>query len=180
MSSKGPRYRPTLDGLEARQVLSAALAGAGEPRRVSSGRGGLWNGHDAPFRPSPHADPQFTLDQLAAFSRAYLTTSHDALYNPAFDFNQNGFIGQGDGKVLLHQLPPISPKIPLKVRLTRGPRTMGGHVSSNSGGHTSHRQVTILGHTTPGSLIFSDSMRAIIRSPVPSPLPTPGATSRSR
>jgi hypothetical protein len=62
-----------------------------------------------------------SLDDLKAFTQANLTTSHDALYNPAADANRNGFIGREDGQFLLRNLRPLTPKIPLKVDLTLAP-----------------------------------------------------------
>jgi hypothetical protein len=104
------------------------------------------------------SEQQATLSVLTAFTKAFLTTPRDPLYNPAVDVNHNGFIGIGDGRLLLGSLPPLTRMIPLRVTLTLS-RTEGvfTKVPSNSGDHTNFKTVTILGHTTPGALIFSDN-----------------------
>jgi hypothetical protein len=186
MTPTGTRYRPTLDELEHRQVLNSnaladSLGTVPAPHSVAEisvpiTAQNIQNRHsivlgtstqpkvqssltpDRSLSLSP-AEQQVTLNTLKAFTKAYLTTSHDALYNPAVDVNHNGFIGQGDGKLLLRELSPLTKEIPLKVDLILAPQDqVHGHVSSNSGGHTYHKSVTILGHTTPGSLVFSDSV----------------------
>ena len=54
---------------------------------------------------------------------AYLTNFHQASYNPAADANQNGQVGLVDGKLLLRNETPLTPKIPLEVNLALAPRT---------------------------------------------------------
>jgi hypothetical protein len=167
MSSKGTRCRPTLVALERREVLSshvqAGLHGIVPARRIGAEVSTPTASHqtsqalDRPLAVTP-AQKQATLNTLTAFTKAILSTPQDALYNPAVDVNHNGFIGIPDGRLLLHELPPLSKKIPLRVSL-RLPADEGvfHHVSSNSGDHTYDKTVTILGHTTPGALIFSDN-----------------------
>jgi hypothetical protein len=105
-----------------------------------------------------NGDGQVTLADLQAFPRYFKTRQGDALYNPAADANLNGQIGQEDARALVRNLKPLTPKGPLKVRLTLDPKdAVRGHVPSNSGGHTYQQTVTILGRTTPGSIVFSDS-----------------------
>jgi hypothetical protein len=185
MSPTGTRCRPTLDELEHRQVLNSnaladSLGTVPAPHSVAEvsvpiTAQNIHNRHSLILGTSTEpevqsslnpnrsiarspGEQQVTLNTLKAFTVAYLTTSHDALYNPAVDVNHNGFIGQGDGKLLLRELNPLTKEIPLKVNLILAPQDQAhGHVSSNSGGHTFHKDVTILGHTTPGSLVFSDS-----------------------
>lgn len=105
-----------------------------------------------------NGDGQVTLADLQAFTRSYLTTSGDALYNPAADADHNGFIGHGDARLLLRNLTPLTPKVPLSIQLTLAPgdQAKAPH-SQNSGGVTHKEKVTILGHTTPGSIVFADS-----------------------
>ena len=101
---------------------------------------------------------QVTLADLRAFAKAYLTNFHQANYNPAADANQNGQVGLVDGKLLLRNETPLTPKIPLEVNLALAPQDQTHyHASKNSGGTTLKQDVTILGRTTPGSLVFSDS-----------------------
>jgi hypothetical protein len=105
-----------------------------------------------------NGDGQVTLADLQAFPKYFKARQGDALYNPAADANLNNQIGQEDARALVRNLKPLSPRGPLKIRLTLAPKDdVKGHVPSNSGGHTYHQTVTILGRTTPGSIVFSDS-----------------------
>ena len=55
-------------------------------------------------------------------------------------------------------LAPPMPKVPLSIDLLLAPQDAArGPTPKNSGGKTHHREVTVLGHTTPGSIVFSDS-----------------------
>jgi hypothetical protein len=102
-------------------------------------------------------DGQVTLADLHAFPKSYLTRSGDANFAPAADANLNNQIGQQDARNLIRNLKPLTPKIPLKVDLTLAPEdAVRGHVPSTSGGHTYHETVTILGRTTPGSIVLAD------------------------
>jgi hypothetical protein len=104
---------------------------------------------------------QVTYADLAAFPKLFNTQVGDALYNPAADANLNGFIGQDDAKALIRNLNPGVPKKPLEVNLFLTPREdVKGNVPSNSGGHTFAQTVTIMGRTTPGSIVFFDSSSA--------------------
>jgi hypothetical protein len=95
------------------------------------------------------------------FVAAYGSRRGDPNYNPAADFNGNGFVGQGDAKLLLRNLTPLAPKLPLSVDLHLAPSDqVRFHPSKNSGGETLKKTVTIVGHTTPAALVFSDSSKA--------------------
>ena len=142
MLKKKRRCQPLVEPLESRLTLSQTTAG------VTS----------YPVIPGPPGvgTNQGTLAVLVSFSEPYLSHKGQPNYNPAFDLNHNGQIGQTDAKLLLHSLPPVSPKIPLKISVTVAPEDNAkGHVPQNSGGVTYIREVTILGHTTPGALIFT-------------------------
>ena len=100
--------------------------------------------------------PGDTLTVLNGFVKSYRTVVGDPRYNPAYDVNHNGQIGQTDGRILLRSLPPLGPKIPLGLKVIIAPQDqVKGHVPTNLGGATYVRDVTILGRTTPGSLIFT-------------------------
>jgi hypothetical protein len=97
-----------------------------------------------------------TLTVLNGFVKAYQSHVGEPNYNPAFDLNHNGQIGQTDGRLLLHLLPPLSRRVPLTIRLTLAPDDKAkGHVPTNLGGDTHSKDPTILGHTTPGALVFT-------------------------
>jgi hypothetical protein len=131
MSPTRSRARLSFEVLEDRRALSASLAAAAAP--VNN-----------------------TLATLTAFTKAYLSHVGQPNYNPAFDLNHNGQIGQTDARLLLRSLPPLSPKIPLKLFVALAPqdRVNPPH-PTNSGGVTFSMNPTVIGHTTPGALIFT-------------------------
>jgi hypothetical protein len=137
------RSRPALERLETRQELAVASLAA------TSG--------------------QNTLATLEAFSQAYLSRYGQPNYNPAFDLNHNGQIGQDDARLLIQSLPPLSPKIPLRLSVTLAPQDKArGHVPTNLGGVTHSQDPTVVGRTTPGALVFTGTgtLDAKLRGPV--------------
>ncbi|WP_406695832.1 hypothetical protein V5E97_33020 [Singulisphaera sp. Ch08] len=103
-------------------------------------------------------DGQVTLSDQKAFLDTYLSRARNAKYLPSADANQNGQVGHGDAKFLLRNIKPLTPKVPLSVFLTLAPEDAAkGPTPKTSGGKTHHQDVTILGHTTPGTFIFTDS-----------------------
>src|SRR5262249_6707362 len=57
--------------------------------------------------------------------------------------------------------PPLTPKVPLSVDVHLAPADQVRHTGiHNSGGITRHRDVTIVGRTTPGSIVFTDGPKA--------------------
>ena len=140
MSKNQRRYSPDLEALELRLTMSqmspTGIGTLSVTPGASSGQG--------------------TLSVLQAFTQAYLTRVGDSNYKRALDLNHNGQIGQDDGRLLLRSLPPLSPRIPLTLRLTlASPDKARGHVPINLGGVTHSKNPTVLGHTTPGALIFT-------------------------
>jgi hypothetical protein len=143
VSKNQRRCQPILEGLEPRLTMSKA-----SPTGIAT----------LPAAPgAPEAGGgQGTLAVLEAFSQAYLSRVGDPNYNPTLDLNHNGQIGQEDGRLLLHSLPPLSPKIPLTLGVTLSSKDKAkGHVPKNSGGVTHSKDPTVLGHTTPGALVFT-------------------------
>ncbi len=97
-----------------------------------------------------------TLSTLRGFTQAYLSHAGQPNYQTAFDLNHNGRIGQDDGRLLLRALPPVGPKLPLTLRVALAPQDQArGPLPKNSGGVTHRRVPTVIGHTTPGALIFT-------------------------
>ena len=140
MSNHRRRYQLNLEGLEERMALSAA-ASAAAPTALAA---------------QAASASQNTVATLQAFTQAYLSTFGQPNYNPAFDFNRNGFIGQDDGRHLLRSLPPLTRKIPLNLTLVVAPEDRPRAFKSiNSGGASVSKETTVLGHTTPGALIFT-------------------------
>lgn len=153
MSKARSRYRFALEALESRLAFSAvrplaAAAAHAIPR--------------PPARP-PIVAPVLpgaaeTIATLREFTQHYPSRIGEPNYDPAFDLNHNGLIGQGDGKMLLRALPPVSPRRPLRLAVTLAPDSQAkGSVPTNSGGVTQTKTPTILGRTSPGALIFTGS-----------------------
>ncbi len=104
-----------------------------------------------------NGDGKVTLADEVAFTQAFMSTKNDPNYNPAADANHNGQVGIGDAKLLLRNLTPLTPKIPLNIYLTLAPQDAAkGPTPKNSGGKTHFQNVTILGRTTPGAMVFLD------------------------
>jgi hypothetical protein len=165
MAPKRAKTGLTLEVLEGRLALSATpmaatviptptLGGGPPPRDVT---------------PIPPAPVNHTLVVLTELSDAYLSHAGDANYNPAFDLNHNGQIGQTDAKLVLRSLPPLSPKVPIKLYVSLAPQDqVGRHHPTNSGGVTFSQVPTVIGHTTPGALVFTGTgtLDLKIRGPV--------------
>jgi hypothetical protein len=95
---------------------------------------------------------------LQAFAPAYGSRIGDPNYVPSADFNHNGVINLYDAKVLLHNMAPLTPKLPLTAHLTLAPQDQIHYSGPTvSGAATFQQVVTILGHTTPGSLVIEDN-----------------------
>lgn len=136
-------HRPTLEALEVKLALSGASATFAAPLA------------DSPTQ-TPAQSNQNTYDTLVAFTQSYPSTFGGPRYNPEFDLNHNGRVGQNDGRLLLRSLPPLSKKVPISINLRVAPQNrVFGHHPTNSGGVSHSRVTTVLGHTTPGALIFT-------------------------
>jgi hypothetical protein len=60
---------------------------------------------------------------------------------------------------LLKALAPTTPRVPLQLSLALAPgEQVLGHHSANSGGVTRDSMITIVGHTTPNSIVFTDKL----------------------
>jgi hypothetical protein len=95
---------------------------------------------------------------LQAFAPAYGSRIGDLNYLPSADFNRNGVINLYDAKVLLHNMATLTPRLPLTARFILSPQDQIHYSGPTvSGAATFHRVVTILGHTTPGSLVLEDN-----------------------
>ncbi len=105
-----------------------------------------------------NGDGTVNFADLQAFAPSYGSRLGEASYNPAADFNQNGVINLYDAKALLHNMTPLTPRLPLAARLTLAPQDQIHYSGpTNLGGDTFQQVVTILGHTTPGSLVIEDN-----------------------
>lgn len=155
MPKARPKFRLALETLESRLAFSAvrplaAVAAAARPIPRPPARPPIV----APTLP----EAAETVATLREFAQHYPTRIGEPNYDPAFDLNHNGLIGQGDGKLLIRSLPPAAPRRPLRLAVTLAPDSQAkGSVPTNSGGDTQTKTPTILGRTSPGALIFTGS-----------------------
>jgi hypothetical protein len=155
------RIRPGVERLDARVVMSAI---APSPTVAASATTAPTStGLPASYRPVPGSQPSanpnrpFTPADLQAYAAAYLSAQGDPDFTPQFDFNGSGFIGQNDATPILRGLASITPKQPLKLLLYLAPgEQVQGHHPANSGGVTRDGTVTVVGKTTPNSIVFVD------------------------
>ena len=137
------RIRPVVEILDARLALSTVPAA---PTHLIPGE-----------YPGANTDRPFTPADLATYASAYETYQGEATFLPQYDFNGTGFLGQNDATPILRGLAAITPKIPLKVELALAPgEQVQGHHPATSGGVTHDAVVTIVGKTTPNSIVFVD------------------------
>jgi len=105
-----------------------------------------------------NGDGKVNFADLQAFAPSYMSQQGEPNYNPAADFNLNGVINLYDAKALLHNMAPLTPDLPLTARLTLAPQDQIHYSGPTvSGAATFQPMVTILGHTTPGSLVITDN-----------------------
>jgi hypothetical protein len=105
-----------------------------------------------------NGDGKVDLADLQAFAPAYGSRTGQPNYNPSADFNHNGVINFYDAKALLHNMAPLTPRLPLTARLILAPQDQIHYSGPTvSGAATFQKDVTILGHTTPGSLVIEDN-----------------------
>ena len=102
-----------------------------------------------------NGDGTVNFADLQAFAPSYMSQQGEPNYNPAADFNLNGVINLYDAKALLHNMAPLTPDLPLTARLTLAPQDQIHYSGpTDLGAATFQQVVTILGHTTPGSLVI--------------------------
>jgi hypothetical protein len=105
-----------------------------------------------------NGDGQVTIADLPLFAAAYESHPDSANYNPAADFRQNGIVNLYDAKILMHNMTPVSDNVPLDAQINLSPADQAKYpTSQNSGGETDKAKVTIVGHTTPGSIVITDT-----------------------
>jgi len=105
-----------------------------------------------------NGDGTANLADVQAFAPAYLAVPGQPNYNPAADFNLDGIVNQVDAKALMKNMTPLTPKEPLQLVMNLLPADQAQYAApKNSGGSTNLKDVTILGHTIPGSIVLEDS-----------------------
>ena len=105
-----------------------------------------------------NGDGTVNLSDLQAFAAAYSSVPGDPNYNLAADFNHDGIVNQIDAKAIMQNMPPLTPKVPLQLVMNLAPADQVKFAASkNSGGSTLKQNVTIEGHTMPGSIVLEDN-----------------------
>lgn len=160
------RHSLVLESLESRLALSASapasvigttMAAVSRPHEVSRFLVQKSAGQTTPVG-DVNGDGKVNLADLQAFAAAYMSRKGDPNYNLAADFNQNGVINQADARILIKHMTPLTPDLPLTARLILAPQDQIHYSGPTiSGAATFQRVVTILGHTTPGSLVIEDN-----------------------
>ena len=152
MRSQRDRARPSVETLDARLVMSAnpihaPLHGVAAVVAGTTAVPGDING-----------DGAVNTNDLRAFAASYLSRRGDPNYNPAADTNHNGFVSQSDVRPILNALAAVTPRQPFRVEIALIPEDqVQGHHPANSGGVTRKFDLTIVGRTTPNSIVFTDA-----------------------
>ena len=115
---------------------------------------------DATLVGDVNGDGTVTQADLQPFASAYFTVPGNPAYNPAADFNLNGIINLYDAKALMENMPASAPRVPLSLVMNLLPADQAHYPTpTNSGGSTSKQDVTIIGHTVPGSIVLEDNSK---------------------
>ncbi len=105
-----------------------------------------------------NGDGVVDFQDLSLFPSTYLSRMGGPRYNPNADATGSGKIGIFDGRALVRNMTPPGPTRHLAVTINLDPKdSFQGRGPQNSGGDTLKKKVTILGHTTPGSIVFTDT-----------------------
>ncbi len=154
------RVRPDVEQLDTRIVMSATVPTEAAASAVTASASTILK---PPLHPIPGSYPSanpnrpFTPADLQAYAQAYLSVAGEPDFTPQYDFNGTGFIGQPDATPILRGLASITPDIPLTLSLKLAPgEQVQGHHPANSGGVTRLGTVTVIGKTTPNSIVFID------------------------
>ena len=144
MPSPPPRIRPVVEQLDGRIVMSSSVVVPAT--QLIPGQ-----------FPSADAHRTFTQADLQAYAAAYQSSRGSPRFTPQYDFHGTGFIGQNNATPIVRGLATITPYSPLRLTLALAPgEQVVGHHPANNGGVTRLGMVTIIGKTTPNSIIFTD------------------------
>lgn len=105
-----------------------------------------------------NGDGTVTIADLPLFAKAYGSEAGQPTYNSAADFNLNGSINFNDATAIERNMAPLTPDHPLGLLIRLLPSDQAHYpTSKSSGGATFKQDVTIIGRTTPGSLVIEGS-----------------------
>ena len=158
MKTKRTHYRPTCEPLESRLALSHGATGAARGAAVAHGSTAAVSSHVS-------GDGTATIADLQVIAKAYLSRVGQPNYNPAADLNHDGKVNQYDARLLEKELPKPPPGTPLKLTLRLAPGEQVPHPTAYDSGAVARRlpEVTVIGHTIPGALVFADSSQGLYK-----------------
>lgn len=105
-----------------------------------------------------NGDGVVNLADEQAFVNTYPARTNQSGYYAAADSNQNGIINQYDAMALERNMPPYRKPGGGWTLINLAPQDLIKHSQSiNSGSATTKKNITIVGYTTPGSIVLADS-----------------------
>ncbi len=105
-----------------------------------------------------NGDGVVNLADAQAFVNTYPAKTNQPGYYAAADSNQNGIINQYDAMALERNMPPYRKPGGGWTLINLAPQDLIQHSQSiNSGPATTQKNITIVGYTTPGSVVLVDS-----------------------
>ncbi len=108
-----------------------------------------------------NGDGKVDFDDVAAFAPAANSKIGDPNYLASADFNHNGVINLYDAKALMQNVQPLTKAIRQEVAVHLAPGDQPRwNATKISGASTVFKNFTIVGRTTPGSLIIEDNPKA--------------------
>ena len=111
-----------------------------------------------------NGDGTVNLADLQPFADAYESVPGAPKYNLAADFNHDGIVNQVDAKALMQNMSPLTPAVPLQLIMNLLPADQAHYAApKNSGGSTFKKEITIEGHTMPGSIVLEDDSRGFYK-----------------
>ena len=154
-------YDPALAGQSADQSVAFFETGKSGPVTILVSGRGLSTGQytvETTLVGDVNGDGTVNLADEQAFANAYVEEVHQPGYVASADYNQNGIVNLYDGLALERNMPiPPKPRKNL-VAINLTPQDQIHYSGpTNSGGVTAKENVSIVGYTTPGSVVLVDS-----------------------
>lgn len=161
----GRSYDPHLSNLPSDMSVAFFETGTAGPVTILVAGRGLSTGQytvETTLVGDVNGDGRVNLADEQAFAGAYVSKPGDPTYIAAADSNQNGIINQYDAMALERNMTPYRKPGGGWVAINIAPNdAWKASPSTNSGGETSLKFVTINGYTTPGSIVLADSTEGV-------------------
>jgi hypothetical protein len=105
-----------------------------------------------------NGDGTVSIADLQPFAESYGASAGQPNYDSAADFNLDGIVNQVDAKALMENMPALTANAPLQLVMNLLPADQAHYAApKNSGGSTLKKDITIEGHTMPGSIVLEDN-----------------------